>query len=90
MNKLFATERRQLILRHLTDKKRITVKDLAKDINVSEATLRTDLNILEDEGLLTRTHGGAVLNEDIPPKKSFIGTRKEKSKVKNIQSQKKQ
>ncbi|MED4885312.1 DeoR/GlpR family DNA-binding transcription regulator [Bacillus smithii] len=71
MNKLFATERRQLILNILREKKRVTVKDLAKYVNVSEATLRTDLNILEEEGLLTRTHGGAVLNEDLPAKKSF-------------------
>src|SRR5699024_3838406 len=33
--------------------------------------LRTDLNIMEEEGLLTRTHGGAVLNESIPPKNNF-------------------
>jgi DeoR/GlpR family transcriptional regulator of sugar metabolism len=71
MNKLFATERRQLILEILREKKRVTVKDLAKDVNVSEATLRTDLNILEEEGLLSRTHGGAVLNDNLPPKKSF-------------------
>lgn len=71
MNKLFATERRELILEILREKKRITVKDLAKDVNVSEATLRSDLNALEEEGALTRTHGGAVLNEEIPAKKSF-------------------
>ena len=50
MNKLFA-ERRNLILHILKERKRVTVKDLAKDINVSEATLRTDLNIMEEEGL---------------------------------------
>jgi DeoR/GlpR family transcriptional regulator of sugar metabolism len=71
VTKLFATERRQLILTILKEKKRVTVKDLARDVNVSEATLRTDLNILEEEGLLTRTHGGAVLNEEFPAKKSF-------------------
>jgi DeoR/GlpR family transcriptional regulator of sugar metabolism len=71
MNKLFATERRELILNILREKKRVTVKELSKEINVSEATLRTDLNILEEDGLLTRTHGGAILNDDLPPKKSF-------------------
>jgi len=83
MKKLFATERRQLILDILRDKKRVTVKDLANDVNVSEATLRTDLNILEDEGLLTRTHGGAILNEEqLPPKKSFSEREKKNRKSK--------
>lgn len=71
MSKMFTSERRQLILNILHEKKRITVKDLAKSLTVSEATLRTDLSVMEQEGLLTRTHGGAVLNEDIPPKNSF-------------------
>ncbi|MEH7222800.1 DeoR/GlpR family DNA-binding transcription regulator [Bacillus sp. JJ1566] len=89
MNKLFATERRQLILNILEEKKRVTVKDLARDVNVSEATLRTDLNVLEDEGLLTRTHGGAVLNEDLTsPKVSFSEREKKNPDSKNIIAQK--
>lgn len=35
-----------------------------------EATLRTDLNQLEQEGLLTRTHGGAALNDSEENKNS--------------------
>jgi|SRR5690625_3349155 len=46
----------------LKEKKRITVKELSIEIGVSEATLRADLNHLELVGQLTRTHGGAVLN----------------------------
>lgn len=68
---MFAEERRNLILTQLQKQKRLTVKELAQSLNVSEATLRTDLNIMEEEGLLTRTHGGAVLNESIPPKNNF-------------------
>src|SRR5699024_5264204 len=60
-----------LILTQLQKEKRLAVKELAQSLNVSEATLRTDLNIMEEEGLLTRTHGGAVLNESIPPKNGF-------------------
>lgn len=84
MEKLFATERRELILNILEEKKRITVKDLAKDVNVSEATLRTDLNILEDEGLLTRTHGGAVLNEDFSTSKKSFSEREKKNRDSKI------
>lgn len=71
MSKMFAEERRSLILTQLQKEKRITVKDLSKLLHVSEATLRTDLNVMEQEGLLTRTHGGAVLNESTPPKNNF-------------------
>lgn len=47
----------------LKKKKRVTVKELVHEIGVSEATLRADLNNLELAGSLTRTHGGAVLND---------------------------
>jgi DeoR/GlpR family transcriptional regulator of sugar metabolism len=36
---------------------------LAQALNVSEGTVRNDLNALEDEGRLKRVHGGAVLND---------------------------
>src|SRR5699024_12859341 len=71
MHKMFTEERRNLILSQLQKEKRLAVKELAQSLSVSEATLRTDLNIMEEEGLLTRTHGGAVLNENMPPKNSF-------------------
>ncbi|TFJ92349.1 DeoR/GlpR transcriptional regulator [Lentibacillus salicampi] len=62
--KMFASERREKITQLLKSEKRATVKGLAKEIGVSEATLRTDLSRMEMDGLLTRTHGGAVLNEE--------------------------
>lgn len=62
--KMFVSERRNLIVKLLKENKRVTVKDLAEQISVSEATLRADLNQLEMEGLLKRTHGGGVLNEE--------------------------
>jgi DeoR/GlpR family transcriptional regulator of sugar metabolism len=84
MEKLFASERRQLILDLLGEKKRVTVKDLAKDVSVSEATLRTDLNSLEEEGLLTRTHGGAVLNEELSSSKRSFSEREKKNRDSKI------
>ena len=71
MGKIFAEERRNLILTQLQKEKRLTVKELAQSLKVSEATLRSDLNIMEKDSLLTRTHGGAVLNESIPPANNF-------------------
>jgi len=34
-------------------------------MNVSQGTVRNDLDALETEGRLIRVHGGAVLNEQI-------------------------
>ena len=39
----------------------LDVGRIAAKFSVSEATVRRDLQLLEDEGLLRRTHGGAVL-----------------------------
>jgi DeoR family transcriptional regulator of aga operon len=38
----------------------IAVEDLCRNLDVSVATIRRDLNLLESRGLLRRTHGGAV------------------------------
>ena len=43
----------------------VTVETLARDLDVSVATIRRDLTSLEDEGLVRRTHGGAVFH---PPR----------------------
>ncbi|WP_203229689.1 DeoR/GlpR family DNA-binding transcription regulator [Filibacter tadaridae] len=69
---MFAPERRKLILDKLTDQKRVTIKDLSKVIDVSAATLRTDLSKMEEEGLLKRTHGGAMLANQTDSETSFF------------------
>lgn len=55
-----ADERKQLILQKLDEDGFVSVSDLSKQMNVSEVTARTYLNQLEKEGMLNRTHGGAV------------------------------
>lgn len=52
-------ERHNHILNTLRQRGFVTVHDLQKDLNVSEATVRRDLRHLEDRDLLHRTHGGA-------------------------------
>ena len=59
---LFTTERRHDILTQLKMKKKLLVTDLCAQYNVSQTTIRTDLNSLEKDGFLKRTHGGAILN----------------------------
>lgn len=82
--KMFATERRQVILDFLNEKKRVTVKELSSYVGVSEATLRTDLNKMELDGLLIRTHGGAMLKEEKSDTSFSVRAQKnilEKSKI---------
>jgi DeoR family transcriptional regulator of aga operon len=54
-------ERHQLILEELRKKKHVKVLDLCEFLDVSAVTIRKDLKLLEEKGLLYRTHGGASL-----------------------------
>jgi DeoR family transcriptional regulator of aga operon len=60
-------ERRQKIQEILTLKKRILVKEVSRDFNISEVTIRKDLEVLEKRGILSRVHGGAILKESTVP-----------------------
>lgn len=60
---MLALERRNLILEKLQEEKRVVVSELSQLFNVSEETIRRDLEKLEKEGLATKSYGGAVLNE---------------------------
>jgi DeoR/GlpR family transcriptional regulator of sugar metabolism len=57
---LFREERRQQIIRVAENQQRVTVDGLAKLFSVSPVTIRTDFAWLEQNGLIRRTHGGAV------------------------------
>lgn len=54
-------ERHQFILGKLQKEGFAQVGDLCKELKVSSVTIRKDLKLLEDKGLLFRTHGGASL-----------------------------
>lgn len=53
-------ERHEIILNVLKAKGKVYVQDLSNELDVSEVTIRKDLRVLEDKGLLFRTHGGAT------------------------------
>lgn len=61
---MLAIERRNHILSILREDKRVVVSDLAKKFEVSEETIRRDLDKLEKEGQVVKTYGGAVMNEN--------------------------
>ena len=52
--------RHQVIINKLENQGAVIVSDLVKEFGVSEMTVRRDLDILENKGLLRRVHGGAV------------------------------
>lgn len=55
-----AFERRNRIVELINLRESVLVADLSSDLNTSEVTIRTDLRLLEEKGLLTRFHGGAA------------------------------
>jgi DeoR/GlpR family transcriptional regulator of sugar metabolism len=61
---MFADQRRNMILEMITEKGTVTVNELTGILNTSAATIRSDLNQMEMQGLLIRTHGGAMKKEE--------------------------
>lgn len=57
-----AFERRELIINMLYRHKKVYVADLAQQFEVSEETIRRDLEKLDQEGIVKKSYGGAVLN----------------------------
>lgn len=57
---MFSDERRQEILKMLEQSGRVLAKDLASKFEMSIDSIRRDLTIMEEQGLLKRTHGGAI------------------------------
>ncbi|WIG44383.1 DeoR/GlpR family DNA-binding transcription regulator [Bacillus toyonensis] len=57
---MFTEERREKILELLSTDGRVIVKDLAERFDMSIDSIRRDLSIMEKDGLLKRTHGGAI------------------------------
>lgn len=54
------SEREHSILNRLMVQGAVSVADLSSELAVSEVTIRSDLSSLEERGLLSRTHGGAL------------------------------
>lgn len=61
---MLAVERRNLILEKLQDERKVVVSELSTLFDVSEETIRRDLDKLDQQGLAIKSYGGAVLNEN--------------------------
>ena len=68
---MLAVSRQRLIMEKLQEDGAVKVSELSELLQVSEKTIREDLEKLEKKGLLKRIHGGAVLAENngihLPP-----------------------
>jgi DeoR/GlpR family transcriptional regulator of sugar metabolism len=58
-------ERRQQLVELLRKRPGLRVPELARAFNISQGTVRNDLNALQEQGLLMRVRGGASLCEEI-------------------------
>lgn len=59
---MLSEQRQEIILKLLKEKGSITVSELKDILNSSEATIRRDLNFLDEEKKLVKVFGGAVSN----------------------------
>jgi DeoR family transcriptional regulator, fructose operon transcriptional repressor len=57
------TERRMVLVRMARERGRLEAADAAREVGISLETLRRDLRILEQEGLVRRTHGAFMPTE---------------------------
>ena len=60
------TQRRQQILTTLSEAGQLSVVELSDTFDVSEVTIRQDLQALSEQGLLLRTRGGATSTNTLP------------------------
>jgi DeoR/GlpR family transcriptional regulator of sugar metabolism len=57
---MLTAQRKQLIVKRLASHGQIVAKDLARELDTSEDTIRRDLRELALQGKLQRVHGGAL------------------------------
>lgn len=62
---MYAEERHRTIAEKARNERRVEVSSLAASFGVSPETIRRDLSALEQQGILRRTHGGAVPVEEV-------------------------
>lgn len=80
--------RHNLILQHLQTYEEVSVQELVSLLSVSPETIRRDLNLLAEQNLLYRTHGGAVSNRSRDIGKSFQDRRPRQSEAKRAIAEK--
>ncbi len=70
---MFASERKRKIKELLSECQEMDINTMCSILSASTSTIRRDLDRLEEEGFLKRTHGGAVLAEGEEPGERAFG-----------------
>ncbi len=79
---MLSLERQNEILEILGQKKSATVEELAGELFVSGATIRRDLRAMEKQGLIKRSHGGAMLFKSSAEESAFAIREQENTQAK--------
>ncbi len=61
--KELAAERQKSLGEYIRDRGVVRIEDLSREFDISSATVRRDLEILEEQGRIRRVHGGAMALE---------------------------
>lgn len=62
---MFMEERHQELTEIIKSNGKITIAEIAKKYGISEESARRDLRLLEQKGVCKRTHGGAILPQQV-------------------------
>jgi|ERR1039458_2988908 DeoR/GlpR family transcriptional regulator of sugar metabolism len=81
---MLAEERKLRIRELLSQQRTVTAAELTQSLGVTSATIRRDLAALEHDGLLVRSHGGAVSRT---PSTNFQASYDEKARTNLFQKQ---
>jgi DeoR family fructose operon transcriptional repressor len=76
-------KRKQKILDKLESAGEVDIKELAAELDISEITARRDLNQLANDGLLYRTHGGAMKVDPLARPHDFVNKAAQNADVKD-------
>jgi len=79
---MYVEERLELILKDLSRYGKLNVKDLSEKFKVTPMTIRRDLSILEEKGLLLKSYGGALSKESLSHDKLYSTRKKENLAIK--------
>ncbi len=69
---MIAEERRKIILEKIKSNNSVSVQELSKEFGITEVTIRRDLDLLDQQGLVKRSHGGAIIvNQNVGVESEF-------------------
>ncbi|ETA74677.1 DeoR family transcriptional regulator [Ligilactobacillus equi DSM 15833 = JCM 10991] len=70
---VLAEKRQEIILKMLKNDNIVKIQDICNQTACSESSARRDLQLLEEQGLLTRVHGGAKLKYSLQQELDVVG-----------------